>query len=761
MIMTTISNNLNRSLKLLLLEDSLSDKELMVEQLSEAGFKLDITHAENKISFIDSLKNSTYDIIVSDFKLPGFDAFGALEICNNICPDVPFICVSGSIGEETAIRLLKEGAFDYVLKDRPERLPHAIKRALDEVKENFALRKAERELLESENRFRQVAETAQEWIWEVDTNGLYTYSSPVINMLLGYTPEEVVGKRYFYDFFATDVKENLKKSAFEFFQKGKLFRNHETKNIHKNGHVVILSTSGSPIFNNQGNLIGYRGVDEDITDKKKSEDALKKSEEKFRNLFFNHAAVKLIIDPDTGKIIEANEAAASFYGWKIDILQNMNIIQLNALEPKETNNEMQNAIHQKKNYFEFKHRKADNTLVDVEIFSSMIKIGDKEYLHSIVHDISEKKTVEERLKLLNRAVESSSLAIQITDADGNVIYTNPFFTTISGYSFEEIFGKNLRLLKSGNQSNSFYKELWDTILSGKDWNGEIQNKRKNGELYWVRSSISPIINKDGKITNFVAINEDITEKKKMIEDLMVAKDRAEEMNRVKSFFFANMSHELRTPFVGIMGYTEFLQSEIHNLEHQEMLKGIMVASKRMLGTLENILNLTKIEFDGLDLNRKPCKLKDIFDRLELEYQIQISNKKLNFIINNYDEKLVFFCDDSILTEVLSKLLSNAIKYTEKGTIEICSELEVKENEKILVIKVIDTGIGIPANKQSIIFDEFRQVSEGTARNFQGSGLGLSIVQKELKQLGGTISVESEENKGSTFIIRLPIEICEE
>lgn len=761
MIMTTISNNLNRSLKLLLLEDSLSDKELMVEQLSEAGFKLDITHAENKISFIDSLKNSTYDIIVSDFKLPGFDAFGALEICNNICPDVPFICVSGSIGEETAIRLLKEGAFDYVLKERPERLPHAIKRALDEVKENFALRKAERELLESENRFRQVAETAQEWIWEVDTNGLYTYSSPVINMLLGYTPEEVVGKRYFYDFFATDVKENLKKSAFEFFQKGKLFRNHETKNIHKNGHVVILSTSGSPIFNNQGNLIGYRGVDEDITDKKKSEDALKKSEEKFRNLFFNHAAVKLIIDPDTGKIIEANEAAASFYGWKIDILQNMNIIQLNALEPKETNNEMQNAIHQKKNYFEFKHRKADNTLVDVEIFSSMIKIGDKEYLHSIVHDISEKKTVEERLKLLNRAVESSSLAIQITDADGNVIYINPFFTTISGYSFEEIFGKNLRLLKSGNQSNSFYKELWDTILSGKDWNGEIQNKRKNGELYWVRSSISPIINKDGKITNFVAINEDITEKKKMIEDLMVAKDRAEEMNRVKSFFFANMSHELRTPFVGIMGYTEFLQSEIHNLEHQEMLKGIMVASKRMLGTLENILNLTKIEFDGLDLNRKPCKLKDIFDRLELEYQIQISNKKLNFIINNYDEKLVFFCDDSILTEVLSKLLSNAIKYTEKGTIEICSELEVKENEKILVIKVIDTGIGIPANKQSIIFDEFRQVSEGTARNFQGSGLGLSIVQKELKQLGGTISVESEENKGSTFIIRLPIEICEE
>ncbi|MFA7289209.1 MAG: PAS domain S-box protein [Melioribacteraceae bacterium] len=753
-------NIINTALKALLLEDSLNDKELIVERLIEAGFKLEVTHVENKIEFTEAIKNSNYDIIISDFRLPGFDAFEALDICNRICPEVPFICVSGSIGEETAIELLKEGAFDYVLKDRPERLPHAIKRALEDVKENTALQKAERELLESEKRFRQVAETAQEWIWEVNTEGMYTYSSPVIEILLGFKPEEVVGKMHFYDFFAPDVKESLIKMAFDAFNEGKLFRNFENKNIHKNGKSVILSTSGSPIFDDNGNVKGYRGVDEDITDRKKSEDALKQSEEKFRNLFYNHSAVKLIIDPDTGEIVEANEAAASFYGWQIEVLQNMNVNQLNESSSIDIRSEMEKARTLKKNHFEFRHRKADNSIVDVEVFSSIIKIGNKEYLHSIVHDISEKKKVEERLKLLNRAVESSNAAIKITDETGNIIYTNPFFSKLSGYSAEEVIGKNPRILKSGAQTNSFYKDLWDTILSGKDWTGELQNKRKNGELCWERSSISPIINNDGVITNFIAINEDITEKKKMVKDLMDAKERAEEMNRVKSFFFANMSHELRTPFVGIMGYTEFLHSELDNLEHKEMLNGIMIASKRMLGTLENILNLTKIEFDGLELNLKPTKLKDIIDRLVIEYEIQISIKGLRLIIINHNEELILYMDESVITEILSNLLSNAIKYTEKGIIEIYSIVEIEGDRKTLIIKMIDTGIGIPKDKQSIIFDEFRQVSEGTTRNFQGSGLGLSIVKKELNQLHGTIEVESEEGKGSTFTIRLPIEVYE-
>jgi len=348
----------------------------------------------------------------------------------------------------------------------------------------------------------------------------------------------------------------------------------------------------------------------------------------------------------------------------------------------------------------------------------------------------------------------------ITDSKGYIIYTNPYFTDLTGYQFEEVVGKNPRILKSGVQPENFYKDLWETILSGNDWIGELQNKKKNGELYWEKANISPIQNKDGVITNFVAIKEDTTERKKMLEELVKEKEKAEEMNRVKSYFFANMSHELRTPFVGIMGYTEILNSEIENEDHKEMLNGILDASQRMQETLNNILSLTKIEFDGIELKYKPVNLKDILDSLFEEFTIQTTAKGLKLAVNNQIGKLIFNTDKHVFREILSNLLRNAVKFTETGTIEIQSELESKDEQKYLVIKVTDTGIGIPEDKQSIIFDEFRQVSEGFSRLFEGTGLGLSIVKKDIDKLGGTITVNSEEGKGSTFTVRLPVEVYE-
>lgn len=267
-------------LKVLLLEDSVRDAELIREILTGAGYILDFTHVENQSAFTYVLQADNLDIILSDFSMPGFDAFGALQIRNEICPEVPFICVSGSIGEETAIELLKLGAVDYVLKDRPDRLPFAVKRALEDAKEKVAHQKAAKDLYESENRFKQVAEDAQEWIWEIDKDGIYTYASPVCLSLLGYSVNEIVGKKHFFDFFVPDKKEEMKKSAFEVFSRKESFRNFENQNIHKDGHVLILSTSGSPILDDKENLIGYRGVDSDITERKRTLEELIAAKEK-------------------------------------------------------------------------------------------------------------------------------------------------------------------------------------------------------------------------------------------------------------------------------------------------------------------------------------------------------------------------------------------------------------------------------------------------------------------------------------------------
>lgn len=328
-------------LKILVLEDSPQDLELIQEQLSDAGYILDLTHVENEDDFNSALLENSYNIILSDFSLPGFDAFEALNISNEICPEVPFICISGSIGEETAIELLKLGAVDYVLKDRPERLPFAVKRALDKAKIIAAHQKAAKALQESEYRFKQVAEDAQEWIWEVDTDGKYTYSSPVCHSLLGYSADELVGKKYFYDFFIPEKREQLKKEVFEVFTKKEKFRHFENPNVHKNGNVIILTTSGSPIFDYNGNIIGYRGVDADISERKRMMEELllakEKAEEsdKLKTAFINNISHEIRTPLNSilgfGHFLSDSELSVSQRKEYFNIIQNSSIRLMNTV----------------------------------------------------------------------------------------------------------------------------------------------------------------------------------------------------------------------------------------------------------------------------------------------------------------------------------------------------------------------------------------------------------------------------------------------
>jgi PAS domain S-box-containing protein len=208
-------------------------------------------------------------------------------------------------------------------------------------------------------------------------------------------------------------------------------------------------------------------------------------------------------------------------------------------------------------------------------------------------DITERRKSEKKLKLLSRAMEQSPVTVVITDKKGNIRYTNPKFTEITGYTQDEVLGQNPRILQSGKQSSEFYNELWETILSGNDWHGEFQNRKKNGDHYWESAVISPIVNDSGDIDYFVAVKEDITEKKQMIADLINAKEKAEESDRLKSAFLANMSHEIRTPMNGILGFTDLLKEPCLSGEAQkEYISIIEKSGARMLNTINDIINPT-------------------------------------------------------------------------------------------------------------------------------------------------------------------------
>ncbi|MGE5395301.1 MAG: response regulator [Candidatus Saccharibacteria bacterium] len=265
------------SLKVLSLEDSVLDYEILTEKLTNAYMALDIRRVENEQELVSSLKDDTYDIILADYNLPGFDGLQALVICNELCPHIPFICVSGSIGEIKAIELLKQGAVDYVLKDRLERLPFAIKRALEEAREKKKLQKAEQALRESEERLRDILFSTADWVWEVNENGVFTYSSQQGLELLNATNDEIIGKTPF-DFMPKEEAKRISSIFKQLVKDRAPIKDLENWNIDKNGEMICLLTNGVPIINEYGEFKGYRGVDKNITERKVAENAIRQSE---------------------------------------------------------------------------------------------------------------------------------------------------------------------------------------------------------------------------------------------------------------------------------------------------------------------------------------------------------------------------------------------------------------------------------------------------------------------------------------------------
>jgi hypothetical protein len=242
------------------------------------------------------------------------------------------------------------------------------------------------------------------------------------------------------------------------------------------------------------------------------------------------------------------------------------------------------------------------------------------------------------------------------------------------------------------------------------------------------------------------------EKEKQAVALMVAKEKAEEMSRLKSNFLANMSHELRTPLIGINGFSDILRQDIEDPELKEMAENIFNSGSRLSETLNLILDLSKFESGNMGFTYQQIDLVSETEKIISLFK-ETTRKKGLYLKSSFNQPSIFInTDERALHSILNNLINNAIKYTNEGGIAV--DIALKDN--FVEIKVIDSGIGIAKEYHEIIFEEFRQVSEGYSRNFEGTGLGLNITMKLVKKFGGEISVESELGKGSTFIVKLPV-----
>ncbi|MDR3610208.1 MAG: PAS domain S-box protein [Ignavibacteriaceae bacterium] len=625
-------------------------------------------------------------------------------------------------------------------------------RAREELNHMTEKNKLLSQVIESETKYKDLFENnpIPMWVYSVDSLKFEIVNDAAVRHY-GFTREEFLSMTL-KDIGPDDEISKLENNLTQSESKIETFNSwHHRKKDGTIINVEITSHSLPSTYGNHFRLV----MAKDVTEKFHLQKELEESEEKFRNIFENTKAIFIIIDPSDGKIVEANDAACEFYGYsQNEMFEEIYLSQINTLPEDKIKIEMQKAAQNSIRFFSFKHRLKNGSVKDVEVFSGPIHFLGRNLLFSVIHDITEKKLAEEDIKLLAYALESINECISITDLNNKITYVNGAFCKVYGYFSHEIIGRHIAIVMARDNAEEVEKNILASTING-EWKGELINKRKNGEEFPVYLSTSPIRNENGEIISLLGVALDMTDVIVSREELIRAKDKAEEMNRLKSNFLANMSHELRTPMIGMLGFSQILKQELDNPEQQEMAEAIYSSGQRLMQTLNLVLDLSRIEANKMEIKLNEINIKEIINSSAKIYEAAAKNKNLylNKLFKN--DNIYCFLDELLMVQIINNLLSNALKFTKIGGITIELDTENYGADTWALIKVIDTGIGIPEDYQPLIFEEFRQVSEGLGRSYEGSGLGLTLTKKTVEIMNGSITVSSELGKGSVFTLRFP------
>jgi PAS domain S-box-containing protein len=483
------------------------------------------------------------------------------------------------------------------------------------------------------------------------------------------------------------------------------------------------------------------------------------SKEHYTSLFVMNFSVMLLIEPESGKIVDANDAACQFYGYTREQFQQLRISDLNTLTPAEIRALMAEAVTGQRQYFNFSHRLSNGTVRDVEVHSGPIRIDNQQLLYSIIHDVTERRQTESELRRTKEWIELvyrvTPSAVFSVDCNGIITSFNRKAEELTGYSAAEVIGKPCRLFAPipcvNGHCGLFESEICKPVMSV-----EIDIRTKSGEFKTILKSADLLKDAQGNVVGGVESFIDITERKRFELELRQAKEAAESANQAKSQFLANMSHEIRTPMNGIIGMAELmLQTELQprQREYLEMLKG---SADSLLRIINDILDLSKIESGRIEVEEIAFDLRECVERIVEMFEIGARGKglKLSCKIAS-DVPRLAMGDPGRLSQVLINLVGNAVKFTEAGEISVHLDMCVREDKSWLRFRVRDTGIGIPDSKLDLLFKNFSQVDGSTSRRFPGTGLGLAISKHLIETMGGWIGVKSTEGLGSVFTFELP------
>jgi two-component system, sensor histidine kinase and response regulator len=584
-----------------------------------------------------------------------------------------------------------------------------------------------------------------------DLDARIQYVNPAFSRITGYSCEEALGQN------PRLLKSGRQDPAFyeDLWKTILAGRNWqgELVNRRKDGTTYIEEMTITPVRDATGATVQYIAIKQNVTERRAAQEA-----QRFLASIVESTddAIFGIVDE---KVISWNQGAEKLYGYRTDEILGKPLF---ILAPPDRLNELQSnwerTLRGERITCETVRRRKDGSPVDVSLTISPIRSAAGQVLGAaaVAHDISKRKRAEEAIcrseEQYRLLVANIPEVIWTSDDEGHCIFITPNIEKIYGYTQEEIYRSGVWYERIHPEDAPKVQEAYGALLTtGRTFSMEYRVQRKDGAWIWFHAKAMNSYEKDGKRYT-VGICSDITERKRAEEELQQAKEAAEAASRAKSEFLANMSHEIRTPMNGVVGMTQLALDTELTAEQREYLDIVKISADSLLSIINDILDFSKIEAGKLDLEHIAFNPRVSIDATMKALGFRADQKQLELVYRIApDVPAVVVGDPGRLRQVLVNLVGNAIKFTERGEVEVRVEkLCESDGQATLHFSVRDTGIGIPPEKQTTIFGAFSQADSSITRRFGGTGLGLAICSQLVGLMGGAIRLESEPGVGSTF-----------
>lgn len=766
-------------LRILLLEDSLLDAELIHANLSDAGIDCELVRVETRADFVAALEKGSFDLILADYALPSFDGISALEIARTTCPELPFIFVSATLGEELAIETLKNGATDYVLKQRLGRLAPSVHRALREAKERNQRKQAEAALRDALQKLTFHVENSPLAVIEWDCDFRVSWWSKEAERLFGWCAAEVIGKHpYDWQFVFPEDFEAVNSRMSRLLGGSEQRNISDNRNYTKNGSVVYCEWYNSVLLDRSGKPVSVLSLILNVTERKRAESERHRREQEFKALVENSPDIIARLDREL-RHVYVNPAVEKATGIPPEMYIGKNYLELGF--PKEIYTLWQKFFQQvfatgQESALEFDLPSPKGTrYYQVRVVPEFAIDGSVESLLCITRDVTEYKLAEQALReseaRFRSVFESKMIAMGFWDKNGYITDVNDAFLELIGYTRSDFLSLKLHWKDITPQEYIYIEnqKCKDTLGLGSGSTYEKEYICKDG------SRISVLFGRarfEDTLSGGVFFALDLTERKKLENRLRQQAEELGQANRIKDEFLAVLSHELRSPLNPIMGWAKLLRTRKFDEETTaRAIETIERNAKVQTQLIEDLLDVSRIMQGKISLNKSRVNLKSTIEAAIETVSLAAEAKSIQ-IQRAIDPNLGLVSGDpNRLQQVVWNLLSNAIKFTsEGGRVEIRLEkLQIEEGKiqsEILNLKskisyaqitVSDTGKGIASDFLPYVFDYFRQADSSSTRKHGGLGLGLAIVRRLVELHGGTVYAESPgEGLGATFTVKLPL-----